>query len=130
MLQLELELIPSKEEGLDDNLTKQEPEISLATISGTPTSTTMCLYGRIVDVSMVVWVDLGTIHNFLDPSIVKKTMLTVNGERHLSVKVANGEVISSNEYCDGVKLKLQGCQFETSFYVLPLVGCDVVLGEQ
>lgn len=30
----------------------------------------------------------------------------------------------------GVKLKLQGCQFETSFYVLPLGGCDVVLGVQ
>lgn len=107
LLQLEPELIPSKDEGLDDNLTTHEPEISLAAISAPPTSNTM-IYGRIVDVSVVVLVDSGSTHNFLDPSIVKKTMLTVNGQRHLSVKVANGEMITSNGCCDGGKTETAG----------------------
>lgn len=78
VVQLEPKLLPSKEEGLDDDLNHQEPEISLATISSTPTANTMRLDGRIGDVSVVVLVDSGSVHNFLDLSIVKKTMLTIN----------------------------------------------------
>lgn len=86
------------------------------------------MIGRIGNENVVVLIDYGSIHNFLDPSIDSKTKLQTNCNMHLSVKIANREVIHNNGFCDGVRVKLQGYQFLTSFYVLALGGCDIVLG--
>lgn len=47
---------------------------------------------------------------------------------HLSVKIENKQIISSEGLCDEVNIKFQRYQFLTSFYVLFLRGYDVVLG--
>ncbi|XP_062158729.1 uncharacterized protein LOC133866207 [Alnus glutinosa] len=79
--------------------TETDPEISLNAITGTPTPKTMRLIG-----------------------------LMPKSEEVIRVKVANGQEIVSSGRNDGVPLKLQGTQFHIDFFLLPLAGCDVVLG--
>ncbi|KAJ0016755.1 hypothetical protein Pint_10445 [Pistacia integerrima] len=49
----------------------------------------------------------------MDPSIAKK---------------ANGDKLSSEGKCSNTKLSVQGIPIVIDFYLLPLGGCDIVLG--
>jgi hypothetical protein len=52
------------------------PEIYIHTISGTPTPNTMRIVGTIQQQIVVILVDSRSTHNFLDPSIVKRTSIS------------------------------------------------------
>ncbi|XP_042952144.1 uncharacterized protein K02A2.6-like [Carya illinoinensis] len=106
------------------------PEISLAAIAGTPTVSTMRLVGSIKGEKLVILVDSGSSYNFIDSTLIPKLKLVVDPSVALSVKVANGQCLSSAGMCNAVKVKMQGTSFKTSLYLLDLAGCDVVLGVQ
>ncbi|KAF5477481.1 hypothetical protein F2P56_004118 [Juglans regia] len=105
-----------------------EPEISLNAITGTPSSKTMRLMGWMGRTQVVLLVDSGSTHSFVDPSIAQTAKLVVDKAKRLAVKVANGQLVQGLGYCSNAKVKVQGISFYPSFYVLPLGGCDVVLG--
>ncbi|KAJ0092393.1 hypothetical protein Patl1_26254 [Pistacia atlantica] len=46
----------------------------------------------------------------------------------LIAKRANGDKLSSEGKCKNTKLSAQGIPIVTDFYLLPLGGCDIVLG--
>jgi hypothetical protein len=46
----------------------------------------------------------------------------------IRVKVADGEEITSPGCCKEVEVRIQGSSFRTGLFILPLAGCDVVLG--
>jgi hypothetical protein len=79
---------------------------------------------------VVILIDSGSTHNFLDPSVVKKTQLPIMSYNRIQVRVANGDSIQSEGQCSGVSLKVQGVILTTEFYILTLGGCDMVLGVQ
>lgn len=54
--------------------------------------------------------------------------MLVDESGQLRVIVANGEELQSPGCCKSVLTTIQGITFCPNFYVLPLVGCDVVLG--
>jgi hypothetical protein len=58
--------------------------------------------------------------------------LGIHPLQHDSIKVhvANGQEIYSPGRCKAVEVKLQGLVFQTDFFILPLAGCDAVLGIQ
>lgn len=58
-----------------------EPEISLHAISSLPKLSTMRLMGKIGSSNVVILVDTGSTHNFLDPSLVKKKNLMVTNSK-------------------------------------------------
>jgi hypothetical protein len=118
-----------EEEGIEE-LGVNLPEISLHAISGTPTPHTMRVVGFIRGQMVVILIDSGSTHNFLDPSIVKKTQLSILSHTRITVKVANGDTIQSEGQCSDVSLKVQGVILTTEFYILSLGGCDMVLGVQ
>ncbi|KAF5476973.1 hypothetical protein F2P56_003657 [Juglans regia] len=105
-----------------------EPEISLNAITGTPSSKTMRLMGWIGSIQVVLLVDSGSTYSFMDPSIARAAKLSVDKSKKIAVKVANGQMVQGLGHCSKVKTKIQGIQFNPSYYVLPLGGCDVVLG--
>ena len=73
-------------------------------------------------------VDSGSSHNFLDYTVAKRLsseLLVIEG---FQVTVVNGDVVMAQEVCKGLKWELQGLTLQTDFYVLPLQGCDIVLG--
>ncbi|XP_020532245.1 uncharacterized protein LOC110008557 [Amborella trichopoda] len=56
--------------------------------------------------------------------------LTSNSEGNFEVVVANGEKLSSFGRCKAVCMMLQGIPLVVDLYLLPLEGCDAVLGVQ
>jgi hypothetical protein len=48
----------------------------------------------------------------------------------IQVKIADREEITSPGCCMEVEVKIQGSSFRTDFFILPLAGCDAVLGIQ
>lgn len=83
--------------------------------------------GRLV---VIVLVDSGNTHNFLSQDIAKKLGLLPSKEAHFEVAVANGEKLASSERCKELCMTLQGVPIVIDLYLLPLEGCDAVLGAQ
>jgi hypothetical protein len=90
----------------------------------------MRIEGTIQQQRVVILVDSGSTHNFLDPYVVKRTKISRIFQQIIKVTVANGEEMLSEGKCTDVCLKLQGNTFCSEFFVLTLGGCDVVLGVQ
>ena len=86
----------------------EEVGITLYALSGTPTSGTMRVIGRIMHKSLVVLIDLGSTHNFVDTSLFSQLHIPVDTSQVLGVKVANGEVLRTQGLCEAVSLCLQG----------------------
>lgn len=120
-------------EGHDVSGVMEEPDDPLITIQaltgGTSTSS-LRLIGSLNGYKISLLVDTGSTHNFLDPSLSQKLKLSPEPQEPLMVRVANGEMITSEGKCSQVPIKLQGHVFPVDFLLLPLVGCDAVLGVQ
>ena len=101
--------------------------ISLHAIAGAPSPKTMRIVGRIGKCPVLVLIDTGSTHSFIDIKVAKKEKLTVESSR-MSVQVANGETLPCLGHCKAVKLTLQACNITTKLFLLTLGGCDVVLG--
>jgi hypothetical protein len=55
-----------------------DPEISLHAIVGSISPKTMCLFGLLRTHRVVVLLDTGSTHNFLDPAVLHKVSLLVS----------------------------------------------------
>ena len=89
----------------------EEAGIALYALSGTPTSRTMRVKGRVKCKSVVILIDSGSTHNFVDPSLFSQLHIPVDSTQILEVKVANGEVLKTHGLCKDVPMDLQGHQF-------------------
>ncbi|KAJ0101884.1 hypothetical protein Patl1_05728 [Pistacia atlantica] len=67
-----------------------EPRISIHALFGSPKPKTMRFLGHIYGRAIVILVDTGNTHNFMDPSVIQRAHLSSNPTEGLSVKVTNG----------------------------------------
>ena len=102
----------------------EEAGITLYALSGTLTSGTMRVKGRVKCKSVVILTDLGYTHNFVDPSLFSQLHIPVDSTQILEVKVANGDVLRTHGLCKDVPIDLQGHQLLVQLHVLPMGGCD------
>ena len=109
---------------------QEDAEITLYALSGTPTAGTMRVMGRIKHKSFVILIDSGSTHNFIDATLVSHLHMNIDASQVLEVKVANGDVIKTQGVCEEVPIWLQGHKFVVHLHVLPMGGCDLVLGTQ
>lgn len=114
----ELKLIEEEETSVGS---KVELEISLNAITGTPSSNTMRIVGKVAEERVMVLVDSGSTHNFLDPSVLQQCRGTMDRSKKITIKVVNGEIITSEGFVQ-LELKMQGIKFFLTFYVLSLGG--------
>lgn len=114
--------------GNDKGESEVEPEISLHAQAGSLNPKTKRVKGNVGGQSVVILIDSGSTHNFVDPMVARKDRMRVTRVDKVQVKVANEEVLASEGSCDKVKVSIQGRNFITDIYVLPLAGCDMVLG--
>jgi len=116
------------EEDPSDFFLEEFPEISLNAITGTPNPKTMRLIGIIRYYKATILIDSDSTHNFVYTKLA--ATLGIHPLQHDSIKVqvANGQEIYSPGRCKAVEVKLQGHVFHTDLFILPLAGCDVVLG--
>lgn len=77
-----------------------------------------------------VFVDSGSTHNFLDLQTAKRLGCNLRKMCPLEVSVANGNVMTSLYECKNFTWEFQGIAYTTDVMILPLGGCDMVLGIQ
>ena len=90
----------------------------------------MRVMGRIKHRSVVILIDSGSTHNFIDAALVSHLHINVDTSQVLEVKVANGDLIKTQGVCQEVPILLQGHEFLVHLHVLLMGGCDLVLGTQ
>ena len=101
--------------------------ISLHAIAGAPSPKTMRIIGKIGNSTVIVLIDTGSTHSFVDVKVARREKMQVVGSR-MVVQVANGDTLSCPGWCKGVQLAMQACHIITNLFLLTLGGCDVVLG--
>ena len=106
------------------------PEISFHAMAGTEHPQTLRVSGKLKNKEVIVLIDGGRTHNFIDQSIVSKFGLPVVRDKKLQVMVANREKIECIGQCQALTLIIQELPVTTDFYILPVTACQMVLGVQ
>jgi hypothetical protein len=77
-----------------------------------------------------VLIDSRSTNNFLYVNLDALLGIKPNGQEAIKVRIANGQEVISPGKSSNISLRLQGTKFLVDLCVLPLAGCDVVLGIQ
>jgi hypothetical protein len=115
-------------EQIEEEASDVEPQIFLHALTGYTGPRTMRVAGRIGCRKVLVLIDNGSTHNFIDQRLAWHLGLSVTPIDQFWVTVANGEKLCCREKHEGVKLLIQGLDMLVTFYSLPLNGLDAVLG--
>nr|DAD39879.1 TPA_asm: hypothetical protein HUJ06_014202 [Nelumbo nucifera] len=125
-----IELEEDDEGTTEEEYVEETPVISLHALAGVQSPQTMRVHSQIGKTPLTILIDSGSTHNFLHHKFAKISGLKPERSYLFNVVVTNGERLSILGRCNGVKLSLQGIQIEVDFFLLPLEGCDAVLGVQ
>ena len=106
------------------------PRVSLSTMTSISQPQTLKLKGHIKKNNVVVLIDSGSTHNSLDATVAKKLNIFSFPLPNMKVMVANSKKIEKVGKCHKVNLQIQDFNLESSFFMVPLGGVDVVLGIQ
>ena len=79
---------------------------------------------------LVILIDTNSTHNFLDVGLCLSLKLAIDPALAFDVKIANGATMRTLGACQDLQVQVQGHDFCTDLNVLPLGGCDLVLGTQ
>ena len=109
---------------------EQSAEITLYALLGSPSPGTMRVLGRINHQELIILIDKGSTHNFLDTSMWILLKLPLSIKDSFDVKIAGRVVLKTKGACHRVGIRIQGQEFFMDLNVLSLGGCDVVLGTQ
>ena len=82
-------------------------EITLYALLGSPSPGTMRVWGRINHQDVLILIDSGSTHNFLDVSSWSSLKLPLSTQESFTVKVANGEVLRTQGACHEVNLRFK-----------------------
>lgn len=104
--------------------------ITLQAMCGIPTLHTIRVQGSIHSKVVYVLIDSGSTHSFINTALAKKLDLTVHDSKDYEVLVANGDKLKGTGICKQVPLSCQGCTMSIDLLLLPIEGCQVVLGAQ
>lgn len=77
---------------------------------------------------VIILIDSGSTHYFLDASLADRFSLTIEAQPSLWVMVANGRRLQCLGICHGVPVSLAGHCFGVDFFIIPLKGFGAVLG--
>ncbi|KAA8519599.1 hypothetical protein F0562_013956 [Nyssa sinensis] len=106
------------------------PEISFHAIAGVEHPQTLIVWGRLKNKNLMVLIDGGSTHNFIDQATASRFGLYITRNKKLQVVLANQEKIECVGQCQGLTLTIQGVPITADYYVLPVAACQVVLGVQ
>ncbi|XP_023907750.1 uncharacterized protein LOC112019466 [Quercus suber] len=109
---------------------QDSPEITLYALVGSPSPGTTRIEGKIQRHCLVILIDTGSTHNFLDAGLCSSLKLAIDPALAFDVKIANGATVKTLGACQDLQVQVQGHHFCMDLNVLPLGGCDLVLGTQ
>ncbi|WVZ12616.1 hypothetical protein V8G54_017146 [Vigna mungo] len=110
----------------ETNLAKME--LSALSAGGLTTPKTMKLRGHIGHREVLVLIDSGASHNFIDRRVVEELQMTVTKTQPYMVSLGDGQKKRISGCCEGVKLELGEAQLIERFYLFELGGVEIILG--
>ncbi|XP_059292482.1 uncharacterized protein LOC132045931 [Lycium ferocissimum] len=129
---------PEVEEFVDVPETLEEPveeqaEISINVILGLSNTSsphkTIKIMGFVKKIPIIVLIDTGSTHSFVDPIMLKKLNKQAQFlSKTMKIVVANGQILTCDKICTGFNWKMQEEGFIFDIRVLKIGGCDMVLG--
>ncbi|CAA0830747.1 Unknown protein, partial [Striga hermonthica] len=126
--EVEVEEEPPQDDETEDF--RDEPGISMHAMAGIRGPRTMRLPAWVKDRKVMVLVDNGSSHNFINAELSQKLNLPTMNIEPFQVRVANGERLQCTKSFRKVPIRFSGVTVKADLYALPLVGPDVVLGIQ
>ncbi|XP_010513588.1 PREDICTED: uncharacterized protein LOC104789613 [Camelina sativa] len=116
---------------LNDELEEKDmPQVSISAVAGITDYRTLKVRGVHKKKVLFVLLDTGSTHNFMDPRTAKQLGITVQTAGISRVAVADGSRLNVQGKVSDFKWEFQGTTFQDKFMLIPLGGCDVVLGVQ
>ena len=117
---------------IDDSATVTALKISLNAMGGVEDRAhqTIQIMGKYKKKLLQIKVDSSSTHNFLDFTVVKGLGYPLQAIDPVSISVANGQEIWCHYICKQFTWEVQGQYFIADFLVMPLGGCEMVLGIQ
>lgn len=106
------------------------PQVSVSAVTGISDFSTMKVRGTHAKKIMFVLLDSGSTHNFLDVQMAEKLGVHTRTAGLTKVTVADGSKLSVKGMVDQFQWGFQGTTFQSDFMIIPLGGCDMVLGVQ
>lgn len=137
----QLYVLDGDQEDFDEDLTQEDDieevqeqegdlQISINALTGSVSYRTMRVHGLVKKQKVVILIDTGSTHNFLNQEVVKRAGVETVDTDPLTVFVADGTKMISSAICKGFKWEMQGVVFQADMRILELKGCDMVLGIQ
>lgn len=120
----------SPPEETDAEQSHQTNPLPLHAITKTKLGEMMRFLGSIQNLPLNIFVDCGSAMNFLHPSIASQLALPISPAPPIQFKTASGQTLSPSGLCTNVTVTIQDYQFTSSFLLLPVAGCDLLLGAE
>lgn len=89
---------------------------------------TIKLLGNVKKKTLVILVDSGSTHRFLDPNILSQLRRQPEKAKPLIVTVANGQKVTCDTVCKKFQWEVQKEKFEREFRLMKLGACDMLHG--
>ncbi|KAG6535526.1 hypothetical protein ZIOFF_000548 [Zingiber officinale] len=115
-------------EDYDEQNHVEDVEISLNAITGTRAPQTMRIQGRINHTPLLVLINSGSTHYFLNSALASILGLSIDKSLTLWVAIANGRRLQCLGVCRNVLIHLGDHKFNIEFFILPLGDSEAVLG--
>ena len=106
------------------------PQISLNVMEGTPAPQTFHLLGSLRNHQVVILVDGGSTHNFIQMRMAKFFALSFVSTLVVCVMVGNGNTLDCDTQSLQVSISIQNHCFTLDLFHLPICGANIVLGVQ
>ena len=91
-------------------------------MAGVLATNTFRLYGSINNTHVIILINSGSTHNFIQPRIAKFLNLPFEDTIPLRVMVGNDSVMDCKQLCAATKLIVQEHEFTVTLRVLPVSG--------
>jgi hypothetical protein len=120
------------EDGEEETVRKQPgvKKVIIASISGVQRFSTYRIRGVLQGQKVIVLIDGGASHNFIDFALVNKRHLPTAEFEGFLVEVAGGRIMPCNRYIPQMSLTLGRYSLTQDFYVMDLPDTNVILGAQ
>ena len=105
-----------------------EAIISRHASSGISTLQTPKIMGYIKHHKLVVFIDSGSTHNFINRSKVLALHCFLHPVNNFHILIANGGMMKCGGHCENVKLKIRDFHLKTHMLAIDMGGCDIVFG--
>ena len=107
-----------------------QAQISYHSLLGHLALETLRLLGSANNHQVVILVDGGSTHNFVQESLASQLGLVSRVTTHFRVMVDNGQYLQCHFLCEVVPVQVQGIIFLVDIHLLSLHGANLVLGVQ